>query len=149
MRVLEIENLFKEESTLDKVLELCNIDFEKVDYYANTVLKSNLTDNPEEAKKALNELTGVYLSLKPIVAIAETEKSNREIREYDRLRIEIENANGKFTSASVEKQASAYVGNYRRVRNIVQAYLDGAEKAISTLQSLLKYMGEELKLNHE
>lgn len=149
MRILEIENLFQKEETLSKVLEFCKQDFDKIDYYANTVLKSNLAENPEEAKKALNELTGVFMTLKPVISIAETEKKNREIREYDRLRIKIENAGDKFTSASVEKQASAYVADYRRVRNIVQGYLDACEKALSSLQSLLKYMGEELKMSKE
>jgi len=140
MRIQEIENKFKSETTLEEVLNLCNTEFERVDYYANTVLKSNLSDNPEEVIKALNELTGIYMTLKPIVAISVSEKSNREIRQYNVLRIELENAGGKFTSASVEKQASEFVGNYRRIRNIVTAYLESAEKAISTLQSILKYL---------
>lgn len=149
MRVLEIEKKFQKEETLAEVLELCKEDFERIDYYANTVLKSNLTENPEEAKKALNELTGIFMSLKPVIAIAETEKKNREIREFDRIRIETENAGGKFTAASATVTSSAYVASYRRVRNIVQGYIDACEKALSSLQSLLKYMGEELRLSKD
>jgi hypothetical protein len=149
MRVLEIEKYFQTEETLIKVLELCKEDFERIDYYSNTVLKSNLTENPEEAKKALNELTGIFMSLKPVIAIAETEKKNREIREFDRIRIETENSGGKFTATSATTTASAYVASYRRVRNIVQGYLDACEKALSSLQSLLKYMGEELKMSKD
>jgi hypothetical protein len=143
MNVLAIEQKFQTEATLGEVLELCKEDFERIDYFAQSVLKSSMTDNPEEVIKALNEITGIYLSLKPVVAIAETEKSNREIRQYNVLRIELENAGGKFTSASVEKQASDFVANYRRIRNIVTAYLESAEKAISTLQSILKYLTTE------
>jgi len=35
------------------------------------------------------------------------------------------------------------------VRNIVQGYIDACEKALSSLQSLLKYMGEELRLSKD
>ena len=149
MRILEIEQKFQKEETLAEVLELCKEDFERIDYYANTVLKSNLAENPEEAKKALNELTGIFMSLKPVIAITETEKKNREIREFDRIRIETENAGGKFTAASATVTSSAYVAEYRRIRNIVQSYIDACEKALSSLQSLLKYMGEELRLSKD
>jgi len=146
MRVLEIEKLFQQEDTLDEVLTKCKEDFDKVDYYAG-IMKDNLTDNPEEAKKALNELTGVYIGLKTVLAIAETEKKNRETRYYDQLRIDTENAGKKFVSASSEKEASAHVANYRRIRNLIQGYTDACEKAISTLQSILKYLAEEMKLS--
>lgn len=140
MRILEIEAKFQSVDTLGEVLELCKSEFERIDYYAATVLKSSLSDNPQAVIEALNELTGIYMTLKPVVAISETEKSNREIRQYNVLRIELENAGGKFTSASVEKQASEFVSSYRRIRNVITAYLESAEKAISTLQSILKYL---------
>jgi hypothetical protein len=149
MRILEIEQLFAKEETLNKVLEACQEEFLRIDYFANSVLKSSISDNPEEVIKALNELTGIYMSLKPVVAIAETEKSNREIRQFNVLRIELENSGGKFTSASVEKQSSDFVANYRRIRNVVTAYLESAEKAISTLQSILKYLTTERNFKQE
>jgi len=148
MRILEIEKLFAKEETLDKVIESCQSEINQVDYWANC-MKQNLTDNPEETKKALNDLTGCYMLLKSVLAIAESEKSNREVRYYDKTRIEIENVGGKFTSASVEKQASAYVANYRRIRNILEAYVNASEKAISSLQSLIKMMTEEYKMDKE
>jgi len=148
MRILELEKLFTQETTLDKVLEECKSEIEKVDYWAN-VMKQGLTDNPEETKKAINELTGCYMLLKSVLAIAESEKSNREVRYYDKTRIELENAGEKFTSASVEKQASAHVANYRRVRNVIEAYVDASEKGISSMQSLIKMMTEEYKMDKE
>ena len=57
MRILEVEKLFQSEETLDKALEECKPDFETIDYWSG-VRKSNLTDNPEEITKALNELSG-------------------------------------------------------------------------------------------
>lgn len=146
MRILDIEKLFASEDTLDKVLEECKETFERIDYYA-TNMKQGITNNPEEAKNALNELTGLYMTLKTISVIAETEKKNREIKHYNTRRIDIENEGSKkFTSAPMEKEASNAVASYRRIRNIILGYISSVEKAISTLQSLLKFMGEEMKL---
>jgi len=145
MRILEIEKHFQSEETLDKVLEALTEDIEKVDYWAN-VMKQGLTINPEEAKEALNDLTGRFMSLKTVLSIAESEKKNRETRAYNNIRIEKENESKKFVSASADKEASGRIANYRRIRNIIQAYVDSCEKAISTMQSLLKHMSEEMKL---
>ena len=146
MRILELESYFKDEITLGKVLESISEDIEKIDYYAN-LLKSGVTDNAEEVKKAITELTGIYMSLKPILAVASSEKENKEVRAYTVLRTEIENAGGKFVSAQADKQASLQVANYRRIRNIIEGYVNATEKAISTLQSVLKYLSEEQKMS--
>ena len=138
MRILEIENYFQDEGTLGKVLDECKADFELIDYYANSVLKTKLANNPDEAKGALLVLAGVFSNLSTVLSIAITEKNNRETRAYDTLRIEIENAGGKFISASVEKQASLTVASYRRIRNIIEGYMNGCEKMIVSLQSTLK-----------
>jgi hypothetical protein len=141
VRILEIEVLFQNAETLDKILEECKDDFEVIDNNSNNVLKSRVANNPEEAKGALVEITGAYCNLTTILSIAESEKTNREEREYNRLRIEIENAGNKFVSAQADKQASAFVGPYRRIRNLIEGYVNAAEKQISTLQSVLKYEG--------
>jgi len=138
MRILEIEQMFQKEETLTKVLEECKGDFEQIDYYANSVLKSKLANNAEEAKDALLVLAGCFSNLATILSIAISEKKNREDKEYNRLRIEIENAQAKFTSASAEKQASVYVAPYRRIRNVIEGYVTGCEKQMSALQSTLK-----------
>jgi hypothetical protein len=138
MKILEIEQAFQDEKTLNKVLDLCKEDFEIVDDMANNVLKSKVANNAEEAKSALLVLAGAYSNLSTVLAIALTEKKNREDREFVRLRIETENAEKKFTSASAEKDASIFVGSYRRIRNIIEGYIGGCEKQMSALQSTLK-----------
>lgn len=142
MRILELEKKFQSEETLDGVLGDLEKDFEKVDYWAG-VLRSGLVDNPEEANKALGELTGTYMSLRVVLAIAETEKKNREVRQYGQIRIDTENQGKKFVSASAEKEASAHVAEYRRIRNLILGYKESAEKAIGSLQSMLKDMKRE------
>jgi len=139
MRILELEKLFETEDQLDKVLVELEPDFKKVDYWAN-LMKDNMTSNPEEAKKALNELTGAFSNLRTALSIAETEKKNREIRYYNKLRIEHDPKNGKFVASVADKTSSGKVAFYRRIRNIILGYKEACEKAVLSLQSLLKYM---------
>jgi len=145
MNILEIEQLFNSEDTLPLVLEETQETFSKIDDWSNA-MKNNVTDNPEEAKKALTELTGCYMDLYRVLAIASTEKKNREQRYYGELKINTENEGKKFVGTVADKEASSYVANYRRIRNIIEGYTNVCDKAISSLQSLLKHMTEELKM---
>ncbi len=140
MDIRKLEELFGSEDTLDEILTECKVEFDKINQYAGLMKKGVIDDNPSEAKSALNNLTGVYMTLKVTLAIAETEKKNREIRYYNDKRIKTENAGKKFISSPTEKEASTSVASYRRVRNIISAYVDACLKAIGSLQSLLKFM---------
>ena len=142
MRIQDIEPLFDSEETLDKVLEKCKEDFNLIDYWSG-VRKNNITDNSAEIRKALNELSGCYANLRVILAIAESEKKNREVKFYESLKIETENDGKKFVSTVADKQASGLVASYRRIRNIVSAYLESCDKHIITLQSILKDIGKD------
>lgn len=148
MRILKIEEYLQSEETLSKVLDEIKDDIEKVDYWAN-LMKDGITLNPEEAKNALNDLTGRFMSLITALSIAETEKKNRETRHYNKIKMDIDNgvrSEKKFVSTVADKEASAVVASYRRIRNIIKAYMESAEKGISTMQSLLKFLSEEAKL---
>jgi len=142
MRILELESKFKSEETLSEVLEELKEDFEKVDYWSG-VRKMNLTENSEEINKALNELSGVYSNLRTALGIAETEKRNREARHKESIRADTENAGNKYVDSKAQTQSSAYVAEYRRVRNIIEAYVEACDKHIGTLQSILKDVGRD------
>ena len=141
---MNLEKLFKNEETLGEVLEELKGDFSKVDYWSG-VRKSNITSNSEEIGKALNELSGCYSNLRTALAIAETEKRNREIRFKEQIRMDTENAGNKYTDSKASTQASAHVTEYRRIRNIILAYTEATEKHIVTLQSILKDIGKDYK----
>ncbi len=143
MRIIELENLFKKEETLNKVLEELKFDFEQVDYWSG-VRKNNLTDNSEEINKALNYLSGTYSNLRTALGIAESEKRNREVRHKESIRAETENAGNKYVDSKAQTQASAHVAEYRRVRNIIEAYTEACDKHIITLQSILKDLGRDV-----
>ncbi len=142
MRIIELENLFKKEETLNKVLEELKKDFEQVDYWSG-VRKNNLTDNSEEINKALNDLSGTYSNLRTALGIAESEKRNREVRHKESIRADTENAGNKYVDSKAQTQASAHVAEYRRIRNIILAYTESAEKHIVTLQSILKDLAKD------
>jgi len=142
MRIIEIEELFKKDDTLDQVLDKCQADFDRIDYWSQ-VRKNNLTDNSAEIGKALNELSGCYSNLRTVLGIAETEKKNRHIRFKESLRIEIEKEGGKYVDSKAEVQASANVVQFRRVRNIINAYVESCDKHILTLQSILKDLSKD------
>jgi len=142
MRILEIEKNFESEETLDKVLDECKADFDKIDYWSQ-IRKENVTVNSTEIDRALNELSGCYSNLRTVLGIAETEKKNRHVRFKESLRIDIENEGGKYVDSKAEVQASANIAEYRRIRNIINAYVESCDKHIITLQSILKDVNKD------
>ena len=145
MRILKIEEYFQSEETLDKVLEEIKEDITMVDEYAD-MMKQNMVATPEAVSEALKAITGIYSNLRTVLALAETEKKNREIRRYGEIRIETENSGKKFTDASASKEASEFVASYRRVRNLIQGYVESCEKMSSALQSDLRKVITEMSL---
>ena len=146
MRIKELEALFQDEENLDAVLEAVKGDFDKVDEWAE-MMRDNQTNNPEMAKQGLSELTGTFMRLNTALSLATSQKKNREIRAYNRIKTETENADKKFTSAVGDREASAEVADYRRIRNIIQSYVEACKTSISSLQSILKQIQEEMKLS--
>lgn len=146
MKVKEIEKLFESEETLDEVLERCKEDFEKIDYWGN-LLRSGVVDNPAEIKRALTELAGAYSNLRVILGIAEYQKKNKQVKYKNQLRIDIESAGKKYVDTKAETEASAHVTEYRRVRNIIEAYKESADKSIGVLQNVNNNLDKELRKN--
>jgi hypothetical protein len=144
MRVKEIEKLFQDIETLDLALEDLIEDMKMVDNWTKISL-SEMEDNPEQIKKALNQLSIAYGNFRIVLGVAETEYRNREVRYYNEKKLEAENMGKKFVSGQTEKEASAHVAEYRRIRNIVQAYKESADKRIITLQSILKDIQREYR----
>lgn len=145
MRVLNLEQKFQKEETLNEVLEDLKDDFEKVDYWAS-IRKQNITDNNAEVDRALNELSGALSNLRTALGVAESEKKNREVRHKNQIRIDVENAGEKYTDTKATTEASAFIAPYRRVRNIIQAYYEATQTQISTLQSILKDLNKDYQI---
>lgn len=147
MRVLDIEKLFQSEDTLDKVLEECKGDFEKIDYWKDLLKQGVVYNNPAEINRALTELAGAYANLRVVLGVAETEKKNREIRHKESIRIETEKNDKKYVDTKAETQASAFVANYRRIRNLIGGYEKASDKMITTLQNVNNNLDKNLRKN--
>ena len=144
MNLLKIEQLFQNEDDLTQILNECKEEFDKVDNYGK-LLKQNTINTSITVSQALVELTGVFMLLKTVLAIAETEKKNREVQYYDNLRIEAGSNGTKFVDGTSKQQSSAYVSKYRRIRNYIAAYVDSIKVALNILQSTLKHLDEDRK----
>jgi len=145
MRLAEAIQSMNDENTCLEVLVGCQCYFDKIEDISG-VFANGGVDSPSDMRKILNECTSIYLALKPLLALAETEKANREVIYYNKAKIVIEAQGGKFVATAMDKEASAHVSNYRRVRNILDGYVETLKVAISTCQSSLKSIGEENRI---
>jgi putative aminopeptidase FrvX len=136
------------DTTAAKTLDECQSMFDKANQFSELFLNGTL-DNPDECTRVLNELTGVYLTLKPIHALAEAKKVNNELIFYKTRKQEVESKGEKFVSTSTEKEASLSVALYREIVYVLDAYLSGIEKALSTCQSVLKFKSEEMRMTKD
>ena len=150
MRILEIEQLFQNETTLPQVLEKIQDDIQRIDEYSS-MAKTNTYNTAESITEILQQLSGCFANLRVVLALAETEKKNREVRAFNEIRINFENEAKtdekgkliKFVASLGEKEASAKVAPYRRIRNLVEGYKEACEKSISVMQSVLKDENKE------
>jgi len=141
MNYNEIEKLFQDKETLEEVLQLCVDTFNKIDAIGDR-LKNRLVNTGEEVYGTLQELNGLYDFLCPIYTIADTTKENEEGRFYGSKKMEIDASGVKFVDATVKKESSIHVNDYRRVRNLLEAYINICKINIGSCQSLLKTYGE-------
>jgi hypothetical protein len=141
MIALKIEKLLNDEENLEEVLSFLKDHIKTVEYYTTGVLKTNLTANAEEAIQAMNELNAAYNVLNVAYEISDTIKKGKELKKRTTLKINKAKKNKKITDGQAAAQASLFVQDYRRIRNIIGAYKTDADKSISNLQSILKYLG--------
>jgi len=145
MKLTEAIKCMEQEATALDVLTGCQAYFQQVDTIAG-LFAAGAIDTPSECRRVMNECTAIYLALNPLLSLAETEKSNREVVHFVEAKRNMENSGGKFVATSASTEASAYVHVYRRVRNILEGYVDSVKMAISTCQSTLKSMSDESRL---
>lgn len=146
MNIFNVEKYFESSDEMEKLLILLQEEyFDKIDYHANLFRGGALSD-AGQLHNTLEELTGIYMELNPIFSIASTIKQNREDKYFMSRKIEIENKGDKFVSAPIDKEASGFVANERRIRNIVEGKVLACSQGISTIQSKMKFAGKEIEL---
>jgi hypothetical protein len=132
-----IESFFTDENSVLEILPECMEQFDRIDAIG-AVLRDRGFSSPASLEELIRELNGINAFLTPILGVATSAKTENEDRFYNSRKIEIEKEGGKFTSASVDREASLSVANFRRVRNSIEAYVSVINTLIMSSQSLLK-----------
>jgi hypothetical protein len=128
---------FVDTAGLEKLLEDYKDTFELVDDYGQQLI-SGVLSNPDDYATCLDKLTGAYISLEPLYTIAVAFKENEETREWVSLKRELEAKGEKVTAASLDREASALVSVQRRVRAVLEGYVEACAKGIGSCQTQLK-----------
>lgn len=145
MRLNDAMVAMQDDNTVLDVLTGCQCYFSKIEEISG-VLANGEVNSTIDCRKVLSEATSIYLDLNPLLALAESEKSNRELKFYVEMKREVEKKGEKFVATSADKEASLHVANYRRVRNILESYVEAVKIAINTCQSILRSMTDEARM---
>ena len=157
MLLEQIKTYFETEEGLGNLLKLLQEKFTRIDFYQNQ-LELHAMGAVEQYCEAKEELAGIKMFLNPIYSEAITWKSNKEKKRYMQLKIGIENkpaiqdekgklTKEKFSSAPTEVEASEYVANYRRVRNVIEGYINSCWDGIKSCEQRIVELKGENALN--
>jgi hypothetical protein len=128
---------FVDTTGLENLLTDYKDTFELIDDYGQQLI-SGVLSNPDDYALCLDKLTGAYISLEPLYTMAVAYKENEEIKAYVTMKREMEAKAEKVVAASLDKEASASVEVQRRIRNILEGYVEACAKGIGTCQTQLK-----------
>lgn len=129
-------------------LEKLLIDYKEVFALLDDIsqqLLQGVISTVDQYKEILNQATGAYGTLEPLYSMSIAYKENSELHYFVEKKRELESKGEKLTVAAVDKEASESVGQIRRVRNILEAYVSVAEKIIITAQTQMKQLSQDYK----
>ena len=135
---------FVDTAGLEKLLADYVDVFEMIDDYGQQLIQGILSSG-EDYKVCLDKFTGAYITLEPLYTMAVAYKENEEIKAYVSMKRELEARGEKVVAASLEKEASASIEIQRRVRNVLEGYVEACAKAIGTCQTQLKRLELEYR----
>lgn len=135
---------FDTKEGLEKLLIEYKDIFDMIDDYGQQLI-SGILSTGEDYKTCLDKMTGAYTSLEPLYTQAEAKKLNEELQAYVTLKRELENKGEKVVAASLEKESSLAVADFRRIRAILEGYVEACSKCIGTCQTQLKRIEFDIK----
>jgi hypothetical protein len=135
---------FENVEGLEKLLEDYKEVFTLLDDISQQLLQG-IISTIDQYKEILNQATGAYGTLEPLYSMSIAYKENSELHYFVEKKRELESKGEKLTVAAVDKEASESVGQIRRVRNILEAYVSVSEKIIITAQTQMKQMAQDYK----
>jgi len=101
-------------------------------------LISGVFSTPEDYALCLDKLTGAYIALETLYSQAEAKKLNEELGAYVTMKRDLESKGEKVVAASLDKEASLAVADFRRIRAILEGYVEACAKGIGSCQTQLK-----------
>ena len=137
---------FVNEESLNKLMEDCQSTFELINDFREQFIQGILSTS-EDYRDALDKLTGAYMKLEPLYTMSIAYKENEENKFYVTTKRELEAKGEKVVAASLEKESSVAVALPRRVRNLLEGYVEAAAKGINTCQTQLKRFGDNKSQN--
>jgi hypothetical protein len=135
---------FKSPEGLEQLLKDYADTFDLIEDIGKRLI-GNILSSGEDYKKCLDEATGAFIALEPLYTMAIAYKENQELIFYVKTKRELEAKAEKVVAASLEKESSASVEVQRRVRNILEGYVEASAKAIGTCQTQLKRLELEYR----
>jgi hypothetical protein len=137
-------NYFVDTEGLEKLLNDYKDTFDMVDDYGQQLIQGVLS-TPDDYALCLDKLTGAYMSLETLFTMAVAYKENEETKAWVALKRELEAKGEKVTAASLDREASVIVEVHRRIRNILEGYVESCAKGIGSCQTQLKRFENQLK----
>jgi hypothetical protein len=139
-----MKDYFSDTTKLEDLLKDYSDTFEMIDDFGQQ-LRSGILSSPDDYKVCLDKMTGAFISLEPLYTRAESYKLNEELRTYVSLKKAIEDKGEKVVATSLDKEASLAVADFRRIRAVLEGYVEACSKAIGTCQTQLKRFETEIK----
>jgi hypothetical protein len=133
---------------LEDVLSKSKDVFEIIGRHQKEFIKND-TKSMDFYYNALDQLTGCYMFLAPIVGVLGALEKNRSVNFFYSTKIAFEktNAGQKFTSAPVEKEADNFVAEERYILSVLSGFLESCRQGIQTCRNRIKEANEEFGLN--
>ena len=129
---------------LEKLLVDYKDTFEMIDDFGQQLIQGILSSG-EDYRVCLDKLTGAYITLEPLYTMAVAYKENEQLKSYVTTKRDMEAKGEKVVSASLDREASESVHIQRRVRAILEGYVESCSKGIGTCQTQLKRLELEYR----
>ncbi len=132
-----IENLKKDDSkALAKVEKIVESSCKAITNTKDILLKLNV-NNISQIKELEKDVNAHYLILEEWFQKISSLKKNKELAYYMYLKNKIDAENGKFVSASADKESALYVSPERKLRDKIAGSLNGASEVMKTCRNII------------
>jgi hypothetical protein len=153
----QCQKYFSDEQGLVELLKLCEEKFAVIDDYSEQLMNHIMT-TIGEFSIAKEQFAGIKEFLNPIYGESVTWRKNKGLKHYMQLKTEWENTPAtkddkgklvkeKFLDGATEKEADEAISSYRRVRNLLQYYIESCSDIIKECEQRIYELKGEAKVS--